>query len=123
MSESLSTGQIHPCRLIVADVFLFLFFPQSLKSDEEADSTKEPQNELFEAQGKAWLCGECPLWSVLGCQAAGCQQKRIFWEVPSVGGLSRVPFFLGGVPALRFLIRPLGRGCWLREQLVELGSQ
>lgn len=28
---------------------------QSLKSDEDAESTKEPQNELFEAQGNLWL--------------------------------------------------------------------
>ncbi|XP_043740962.1 ninein-like protein isoform X1 [Cervus elaphus] len=27
---------------------------ESLKSDEEADSAKEPQNELFEAQGSRW---------------------------------------------------------------------
>lgn len=94
-------GRSTHCSLIVADVLLFLFF-QSLKSDEEADSTKEPQNELFEAQGKAWPCGECPLWSVLGLQAAGCQRKRISWEVPSVGGLSGVPFSWV-VPALRFL--------------------
>lgn len=35
-------------------------FPQSLKSDEEAESTKEPQIELFEAQGKAWPVGGAP---------------------------------------------------------------
>lgn len=115
-------GRSTPCRLIVADVLLFLFF-QSLKSDEEADSAKEPQNELFEAQGKAWPCGECPLWSVLGCQAAGCQRKRISWEVPSVGGLSGVPFSWGGPSSEIPEVRSLGRGCWLREQRVGwLGS-
>uniref|UniRef100_A0A4W2CFY5 EF-hand domain-containing protein n=1 Tax=Bos indicus x Bos taurus TaxID=30522 RepID=A0A4W2CFY5_BOBOX len=31
---------------------------ESLESDEEADSAKEPHNELFEAQGKAWPCGK-----------------------------------------------------------------
>ncbi|TKC51075.1 hypothetical protein EI555_007004, partial [Monodon monoceros] len=35
---------------------------ESLKSDEEAESAKDPQNELFEAKGKAWPCGRCHLW-------------------------------------------------------------
>lgn len=67
MSESLSTGQIHPCGLIVADVFLFLFFPQSLKSDEEADSTKEPQNELLKPKVKPGFVVNAPFgqcWAV-----------------------------------------------------------
>ena len=70
----------------MADVFLFLFFPQSLKSDEEADSTKEPQNELLKPKvkpgfvvnapfGQCWavrqqaaskreFSGRCPVWVV-----------------------------------------------------------
>lgn len=34
-------------------------FSQSLKSDEDAESAKEPQNELFEAQGKPQLHIPC----------------------------------------------------------------
>lgn len=34
-------------------------FSQSLKSDEDAESPKEPQNELFEAQGNPWLHISC----------------------------------------------------------------
>ncbi|XP_034861603.1 ninein-like protein [Mirounga leonina] len=39
---------------------------ESLKSDEEAESAKEPQNELFEARG------QLPAW---GSEAFGCLQK------------------------------------------------
>ncbi|KAM9681735.1 ninein-like protein isoform 3-T6 [Dama dama] len=45
---------------------------ESLKSDEEADSAKEPQNEFFEAQGKAWPCGQLPAW---GSAAFGSPRK------------------------------------------------
>ena len=51
---------------MVADILLFLFF-QSLKSDEEADSAKEPQNDFSEVQGKAWPCvGPSVLTGTLG---------------------------------------------------------
>ena len=44
----------------MADVFLFLFFPQSLKSDEEADNTKEPQNELLKPKVKPGFVVNAP---------------------------------------------------------------
>lgn len=48
------------CSILWGPTFFFSLFPQSLKSDEEAESTKEPQIELFEAQGKAWPVGGAP---------------------------------------------------------------
>lgn len=79
-------------------ILLFVFL-QSLKSDEEAESAKEPQNELFEAQGKAtdsWLVlpifdqcfevqgadllvGEPAMCNFLGSMQSGC----CIWWAPS----------------------------------------
>ncbi|XP_070445035.1 ninein-like protein isoform X6 [Equus przewalskii] len=62
---------------------------QSLKSDEEAKSAKEPQNELFEAQG------QLPAWGseVFGSSRKSCSpsfdtpesQVRSIWEELGVG--------------------------------------
>ena len=115
LSAALSSGDSH--------VLFFLFF-QSLKSDEETESAKDPQNELFEAQGKAWPCGRCHLWPVLGCQAAGHQPRTISWEVPSVGGVPGGPFSWGQGPSSGRPLRsdPRAGGRWLREQLHGLGG-
>ncbi|XP_022373290.1 ninein-like protein isoform X2 [Enhydra lutris kenyoni] len=62
---------------------------ESLKSDEEAESAKEPQNELFEARG------QLPAWGseVFGCLQKPCSpsldtlesQVRVIWEELGVG--------------------------------------
>lgn len=83
---------------ILQGIHVFLFsFSQSLKSDEEAESAKEPQNELFEARGKAtasWLCS-LPLTSALKFKELGhwsvSQPCVISWEACRVGGVPRGP--------------------------------
>lgn len=42
-----------PCQIPWGIRVLLFIFLQSLKSDEEAESAKEPENELLETQGKA----------------------------------------------------------------------
>lgn len=78
---------------------LFLFV-QSLKSDEEAESAKGPQNELFEAKGKALASclvlspvlrklQQLGLWTV-------SQPSIISWEACSVDGVLGGPLLQGG---------------------------
>lgn len=53
-SQSIFSGPSHPALLCASSRWFTSFsslLPQSLKSDEDAESAKEPQNELFEAQG------------------------------------------------------------------------
>lgn len=79
----------------------FFIFLQSLKSDEEGESAKEPQNELFEAKGKAmasWLV--LPFTSALKAPGAGLSNsepaKYNFLEVCNVGGVPGGPLLEGG---------------------------
>lgn len=73
---------------------------QSLKSEEEAESAKGPQNELFEAKGKALASRlvlspgprkpqQLGLWTV-------SQPSIIFWEACGVDGVLGGPLLQGG---------------------------
>lgn len=76
---------------ILRGIHIFLFsFSQSLKSDEEAESAKEPQNELFEARGKA-----TESWSMLPTfdQCFEVQGARSLVSEPAMCN------FLGSMPS------------------------
>lgn len=88
-STTSSSGASHPSLYI---------FPQSLKSDEEAKSAKEPQNELLEAQGNAVpILGAFCLWpelGELGCQAVHSHSCNS-WEMCTVAGFPGGPLLQG----------------------------
>lgn len=109
---------------------LFLFV-QSLKSDEEAENAKGPQNELFEAKGKA-VASRSVLSPVLRKLQqlglwTGSQPSIISWEVSSVEGVRGGPLLPGGgsfaadiEAATAFSASPVARPSdgdhWLRRQ-------
>lgn len=105
---------------------LFLFV-QSLKSEEEAESAKGPQNELFEAKGKALasrlvLSPEPRKLQQLGLWTVS-QPSIIFWEACGVDGVLGGPLLQAGSSyeaATAFSASPEARPSdgdhWLRRQ-------
>ena len=94
-------GRFSPCGLIMADILLFLF-SQSLKSDEEADSAKEPQKNSLKSKVKPGLVVNARFGQCLTVRQQAASEGEFPGRCP-VWVVSLACTSPGEVPALRFL--------------------
>ncbi|XP_010623919.1 ninein-like protein isoform X2 [Fukomys damarensis] len=99
--------------------FMSLESVESLKSDEEAESPREPQDELFEAQGQLQTWGS----EVFGSPQKSCSpsypssesQVQIIWEQLGVGSRGHLD-----EQELAFVCRSIGLHGLKKEELKDL---